>query len=144
MCQYDSQHAKIWECEGNEFLARLGESVPRFAFAHSIQAGTVDVERSLAEQLGRKPSRNDLDAQGEYKSGKYVQVFGSWVRFLREVGEYTEASYHYPQGTHLGHILSILYCIYDKPIMPVANIFQEFVKHRFYIASILFESVSCN
>ncbi len=27
---------------------------------------------------------------------------------LREVGEYTEASYHYPQGTHIGHILSIL------------------------------------
>ena len=38
-----------------------------------------------------------------------MQLFGSWVTFLREVGEYTEASYHYPQGTHLGHILSILY-----------------------------------
>ena len=64
---------------------------------------------ALAEKLGRKPSRNDLDADGEYKSAKYVQLFGSWVAFLREVGEYTEASYHYPQGTHLGHILSILY-----------------------------------
>lgn len=64
---------------------------------------------ALAEKLGRKPSRNDLDAEGEYKSVKYVQLFGSWVAFLREVGEYTEASYHYPQGTHLGHILSILY-----------------------------------
>lgn len=64
---------------------------------------------ALAEKLGRKPSRNDLDAEGEHKSAKYVQLFGSWVAFLREVGEYTEASYHYPQGTHLGHILSILY-----------------------------------
>lgn len=64
---------------------------------------------ALAEKLGRKPSRNDLDQEGEYKSTKYVQLFGSWVKFLREVGEYTEASYHYPQGTHLGHILSILY-----------------------------------
>lgn len=65
---------------------------------------------ALAEKLGRKPSRNDLDAEGsEYKSGRYVQLFGSWVAFLREIGEYTEASYHYPQGTHLGHILSILY-----------------------------------
>jgi superfamily II DNA or RNA helicase len=64
---------------------------------------------ALAEKLGRKPSRNDLDSQGEHKSGKYVQLFGSWVAFLREVGEYTEASYHYPQGTHLGHILSILH-----------------------------------
>lgn len=64
---------------------------------------------AIAEKLGRKPSRNDLDSGGEYKSSKYVQLFGSWVAFLREVGEYTEASYHYPQGTHLGHILSILY-----------------------------------
>jgi superfamily II DNA or RNA helicase len=64
---------------------------------------------SLAEKLGRKPSHSDLDSEGKYKSGKYVQLFGSWVAFLREVGEYTEASYHYPQGTHLGHILSVLY-----------------------------------
>lgn len=64
---------------------------------------------ALAEKLGRKPSRTELDAEGEYKSAKYVQLFGSWVAFLREVGEYTEASYHYPQGTHLGHILSLLY-----------------------------------
>ena len=68
-----------------------------------------DAYFALAEKLGRKPSRNDLDAEGEYKSAKYVQMFDSWVKFLREVGEFTEASYHYPQGTHLGHILSILY-----------------------------------
>ena len=68
-----------------------------------------DAYFTLAEKLGRKPSRSDLDAEGEYKSAKYIQLFGSWVKFLREVGEYTEASYHYPQGTHLGHILSILY-----------------------------------
>ena len=64
---------------------------------------------ALAEKLGSKPSRTDLDAEGEYKSSKYAELFGSWMVFLRAVGEYTEASYHYPQGTHLGHILSILY-----------------------------------
>lgn len=63
----------------------------------------------LAERLGRKPSRSDIDEQGEYKSARYAQVFGSWSRFIREIGEYTEASYHYPQGTHVGHILSILW-----------------------------------
>jgi superfamily II DNA or RNA helicase len=62
----------------------------------------------LAEALQRKPSRADLDEQGEYKSSHYFRLFGSWTAFLREVGEYTEASYHYPQGVHLGHILSIL------------------------------------
>lgn len=64
---------------------------------------------ALAEKLARKPSRNDLDAEGEYKSSKYAQLFGSWLGFLRAVGAYTEASYHYPQGTHLGHVLAILY-----------------------------------
>lgn len=63
---------------------------------------------ALAETLGHKPTRAELDAEGEYKSVLYAQLFGSWVSFLREIGEYTEASYHYPQGTHLGHILSIL------------------------------------
>lgn len=63
----------------------------------------------LAEQLGRKPSRADIDENGEYKSAKYAAVFGSWAKFIREIGEYTEASYHYPQGTHLGHVLSIVW-----------------------------------
>jgi superfamily II DNA or RNA helicase len=63
---------------------------------------------TLAEKLERKPSRNELDELGEYKSAQYARLFGSWVGFLREIGEYTEASYHYPQGTHLGHVLSIL------------------------------------
>ena len=63
---------------------------------------------ALAETLGRKPGRGDLNERGAYKSAVYIRIFGSWVKFLREVGEYTEASYHYPQGTHIGHILSIL------------------------------------
>jgi superfamily II DNA or RNA helicase len=63
---------------------------------------------ALAETLGRKPTRADLDREGEHPSGHYVRLFGSWRVFLREVGEYTEASYHYPQGVHLGHVLSIL------------------------------------
>ena len=64
---------------------------------------------AIAERIGRKPTRVDLDDKGEHRSAMYSQLFGSWVGFLREVGEYTEASYHYPQGTHLSHILSILY-----------------------------------
>lgn len=62
----------------------------------------------LAEELGRKPSKDDLNRDGKYKIADYLRVFGTWVRFIREIGEYTEASYHYPQGVHLGHLLSIL------------------------------------
>jgi superfamily II DNA or RNA helicase len=66
-----------------------------------------DAYFALAETLGRKPSQSDLN-ESEHKAAVYIRLFGSWLKFLREIGEYTEASYHYPQGTHLGHILSIL------------------------------------
>ncbi len=62
----------------------------------------------LAENLGRKPTRSEIDAEGQYKTALYTRLFGSWKNFLQEVGEYTEASYHYPQGVHLGHVLAIL------------------------------------
>ncbi len=63
----------------------------------------------LAERLERKPSKQDLDEAGDFPSRLYVQLWGTWRNFLQEVGAYTEASYHYPQGTHLGHVLSILW-----------------------------------
>ena len=63
---------------------------------------------ALAEELGRKPTKADLDEKGEFNASQYIQLYASWTAFLRDVGEYTEASYHYPQGTHLGHILSII------------------------------------
>jgi superfamily II DNA or RNA helicase len=84
---------------------------------------------ALAEQLGRKPSRTDLDEQGEFHSGIYVRLFGSWVAFLREIGEYTEASYHYPQGTHLGHILSILW-YFGMPDRKNTHFDDRFIKMR--------------
>src|SRR5205823_2342739 len=62
----------------------------------------------LAEKLGRKPSQDDLSRDGKFKAALYVRAFGTWLKFLQQIGEYTEASYHYPQGVHLGHILSIL------------------------------------
>lgn len=68
----------------------------------------VDAYYTLAENLGRKPTQEDISSHGEFKVSKYVSAYGSWVKFLREVGEFTEASYHYPQGVHLGHILFAL------------------------------------
>jgi superfamily II DNA or RNA helicase len=63
---------------------------------------------ALAEELGQKPTKDHINSSGRYRIATYLAVFGGWVRFLREIGEYTEASYHYPQGVHLGHLLSIL------------------------------------
>ncbi|MBK9751744.1 MAG: DEAD/DEAH box helicase [Chloroflexi bacterium] len=72
------------------------------------QEDLIEAYYALTEQLGRKPSRIDIDRDGQYRSGEYAHIFGSWIAFLRQIGEYTEASYHYPQGVHLGHILSVL------------------------------------
>lgn len=62
----------------------------------------------LTEKINRKPSLDDINRDGEFKISRYVSVFGTWVNFLKEIGELTEFSYHFPQGTHLGHIMYIL------------------------------------
>lgn len=67
-----------------------------------------DAYYEVAEKIQRKPTQDDINQHGRYRTGQYIRVFGSWTRFLRAIGEYTEASYHYPQGTHLGHLLYIL------------------------------------
>ena len=70
----------------------------------------------LTEKLGRRPSQEDINNQGEYKVAKYVAIFGTWVGFLKEIGELTESSYHFPQGTHLGHLMYILKVVGDNAI----------------------------
>lgn len=62
----------------------------------------------LAEAIRRKPTQDDINSSCKYKMSKYFALFGSWVNFLRNIGEYTESSYHYPQGVHIGHALYIL------------------------------------
>ena len=92
-----------FQAEVEEILDRQDES--------EIEVTKEDIKEAyflLAESLGRKPSRSDVDTQGQYQMSLYTRLFQSWKGFLQEIGEYTEASYHYPQGVHLGHILSIL------------------------------------
>lgn len=64
--------------------------------------------------LKRKPSLEDINSYGKYKTSKYISVFGSWIKFLREIGEITENGYHYPQGVHFGHIFYILKALYEN------------------------------
>lgn len=63
---------------------------------------------AVREKLSKKPNRDDINEFGEYNLSQYVSLFGSWTKFLKDIGEYSEASFTYPQGTHLGHILYIL------------------------------------
>ena len=56
----------------------------------------IDAYYTLAETLSRKPSQEDINRDGEFKIARYLAVFGSWVNFLRGIGELTEFSYHFP------------------------------------------------
>lgn len=84
---------------------------------------------ALAETMGQKPTRLDLDERGEHPSRLYVLAWDTWRDFLRDVGEYTEASYHYPQGTHLGHILSIVW-YYGLPSREGTQFDSRYVRLR--------------
>lgn len=70
----------------------------------------------LTEKLKRRPSMEDVNNEGEFKVARYVTEFGTWVKFLKEIGELTESSYHFPQGTHLGHLMYILKVVGDNSI----------------------------
>lgn len=71
----------------------------------------IDAYYILSERLNKKPTQEDINREGEFKINRYLSIFGSWVNFLKEINELTEFSYHFPQGTHLGHIIYILYIL---------------------------------
>ncbi len=83
----------------------------------------------LSESLQRKPTQEDINQHGEFKISKYLSVFKSWVKFLREIGEFTEASYHFPQGLHLGHLLYIIKVV-NSSRFKKSHLNQKFVKLR--------------
>jgi superfamily II DNA or RNA helicase len=76
----------------------------------------IDAYYTLTEKLNRKPSQEDINKEGEFKVSRYLSIFGSWVKFLKEINELTEFSYHFPQGTHIGHIMYILYVLGQNKI----------------------------
>jgi superfamily II DNA or RNA helicase len=104
--QYTPNCEVIFDTEVEEILDRQDT-----AEREITKEDLIDAYYTLSEQLNRKPSQDDINAQGEFKVSRYLTIFGSWVAFLKSIGEATEASYHFPQGTHLGHIMYILYTI---------------------------------
>lgn len=80
-------------------------------------------------QIMRKPTPDDINQYGKYRVGKYVAVFGSWIKFLRAINEITENGYHYPQGLHFGHILYILQTLHNGTIKG-SNIDEKYVRLR--------------
>jgi len=101
--QYTPNCEVIFDAEVEEILDRQD-----IAEREITKEDLIDAYYTLTEQLNRKPSQEDINRDGEFKVSRYLSVFGSWVAFLREIGELTEFSYHFPQGTHLGHIMYVL------------------------------------
>lgn len=87
-----------------------------------------DAYFDLKTKLGRKPTMEDINNEGKYKVSKYAAVFGSWIKFLRSVGEITENGYHYPQGLHIGHIMYILKALSEKDTSGYMN--ERFIRMR--------------
>lgn len=69
----------------------------------------IQAYHEVAEIVEKKPSRADIDQKGRFKASLYIKLFGSWLKFLKEIGEDTQASFHYPQGTTLAHTMSVLW-----------------------------------
>lgn len=76
----------------------------------------IDNYFEVKEKIKRKPSKDDINnlAISKFKLSTYNNRFKSWSEFLGLIGEATKASYHYPQGTHLGHIFYTIKSLGDK------------------------------
>lgn len=101
--EYTPKCEVIFESEVEEILDNQ-DTTERAITKEDLIAAYYD----LLETLKHKPTQNDINVSGEFKLNRYLSLFGSWSKFLKEIGEHTESSYHFPQGTHLGHILYIL------------------------------------
>ena len=101
--EYSPKCAVVFEAEVEQILDRQDTTEREIT-----KEDLIDAYYNLAERLNKKPTQDDVNREGEFKVGRYQTVFGSWVSFLKEIGEHTEFSYHFPQGTHLGHILYVL------------------------------------
>ena len=88
----------------------------------------IDAYFDLKTKIGRKPTMEDINTDGKYKTSKYASVFGSWFQFLTKIGEITENGYHYPQGLHIGHIMYILKSLYEKDTSGYMN--EKFIRMR--------------
>ena len=85
---------------------------------------------AVKEALRRKPAPEDMNNEelSKYKLSAYRNHYGTWNKFLEAIGEATKASYHYPQGTHLGHIFYIVKTLGDK-------VFTDLVSPELYISA---------
>lgn len=120
--EYSPKCEVIFDVEVEEILDRQDT-----AERNITKEDLIDAYYNLAETLNKKPTPDDINREGEFKMNGYLSIFGTWVKFLKEIGELTEASYHFPQGTHLGHVMYILNTVGSGSIQG-SHISPEYVK----------------
>lgn len=78
---------------------------------------------AVKEKLKRKPVAEDMNDESvsEIRLSHYNKQYGSWSKFISAIGEATLASYHYPQGTHLGHIFYLVKTLGDGKFTELIN-----------------------
>ena len=89
----------------------------------------VDNYYTVKEKLERKPVAEDMNNEdiSKIKLLHYRNTYGTWNKFLEAIGEATMASYHYPQGTHLGHIFYLVHTLGNGQ-------FTELISPELYIS----------
>ncbi|MBR8828401.1 MAG: DEAD/DEAH box helicase family protein [Gomphosphaeria aponina SAG 52.96 = DSM 107014] len=120
--EYSPKCEVIFDAEVEEILDRQDTSEREIS-----KEDLIDAYYKLAETLKRKPTQEDINRDGEFKISRYLVIFGSWVNFLKDIGEHTEFSYHFPQGTHLGHVMYILKTVGSDTIQG-SHIAPEYVR----------------
>jgi hypothetical protein len=120
--EYSPKCEVIFDVEVEEILDRQ-DTIERDITKEDL----IDAYYNLAETLSRKPTPDDINRDGEFRISRYVAIFGTWVNFLKEIGELTEFSYHFPQGTHMGHVMYILNTVGSNSIQG-SHISPEYVK----------------
>lgn len=63
---------------------------------------------------GRRVNKDDWKKNSDIPMSAIIKQYNSWHNFIEALGELTESSYHYPQGTSLGHILYIMKHLKDN------------------------------
>lgn len=81
---------------------------------------------AIKEKLrGKRVSKNDWINESLIPISFINRKFNSWHQFIKELNELTESSYHYPQGTSLGHIMYILY------YLSIGNRTSSLIDHKY-------------
>ena len=107
---------KVFYDYGDHINVNFDDRVEQIMSQQDLNAATYTKEDlkeeyySIKDKLsGKRVNIEDWKSESLIPISFVNRHFGSWHQFLNELNELTESSYHYPQGTSLGHVMYILH-----------------------------------